>query len=169
MLLMQRGVRLRCLPWSVALTFCARLHLFLMFFCYFLNGAALGSPCLDLALGLPYELVCKLFQYFLVILASKASPMQRGARLVRSFIHFSTAFCLLRTPTVIDCRPPTLGASLSLCARLYTFPVFASFLVLSGLSQLPGLPRPAGFPPPAGQPPRPAGLPRLVGLPQTFR
>ena len=116
---MQRGVRLRCLSWSVALTFCARLHIFLMLFGYFFNGAALGSPCLGLALGLPYELVCTLFQYFLVILASKASPMQRGARLVRSFIHFSTAFCLLRTPTVIDCRPPTLGASLSLCVRLY--------------------------------------------------
>jgi hypothetical protein len=80
MLLMQRGVRLRCLPWSVALTFCARLHIFLMLFGYFFNGAALGSPCLGLALGLPYELVCTLFQYFLVILASKASPMQRGAR-----------------------------------------------------------------------------------------
>ena len=65
---MLRGVRRRCLSWSVALTSLRSFPHFSKEFSDFPNGIALGVPRFGSALGLPCALVYTLFQYFFDIL-----------------------------------------------------------------------------------------------------
>jgi hypothetical protein len=111
--------RQRCLPCSVALVLCARLHTFPMFFAYLLVLSLfpplppllsssprpnlcylLGSPSFGLPLGSPCALVYTLSQCFfatsgMVLYLARLASACLWVRPVRSFTHFSNCFLLL--------------------------------------------------------------------------